>query len=128
MAGRFKVLTCAHEPRCSRQARPALAAWPQGSLSSGIAVPHSESRRRKAAVSVVFASLASSNALTEANLGTGTAAGCSAPATGTGTGTGADAMAAAASSEVGAAEVDAAYVGERAAAVFSAREAPSTGL
>src|ERR1700719_727754 len=75
MAGRFSVLTWVQEPRCSRQARPALAAWPQGSLSSAIAVPHSDSRRRNAAASVVLASFASRSALTDANFGAGGAVG-----------------------------------------------------
>src|SRR5882762_9300138 len=63
MAGRFKALTCAQEPRCSRHDNPALAACPHGSLSSPMAVPHNDSRRRKAAASLVLALLAASNAL-----------------------------------------------------------------
>src|ERR1700686_824750 len=60
MAGRFKALTCAQEPRCSRHDKPAFAACPQGSLSSAMAVPHSDNRRRKAAASPVLALLAAS--------------------------------------------------------------------
>src|SRR5882757_8834569 len=63
MAGRFRALTCAQEPRCSRHDNPALAACPQGSLSSAMAVPHNDNRRRKAAASLVLALLAASNAL-----------------------------------------------------------------
>src|SRR5580704_9032944 len=63
MAGRFKALTCAQEPRCSRHDNPALAACPQGSLSSAMAVPHNDNSRRKAAESLVLAPLAASNAL-----------------------------------------------------------------
>src|SRR5271163_4426985 len=69
MAGRFRALTCAQEPRCSRHDSPALAACPQGFLSSAMAVPHSDSRRRKAAVSLVLALFASSKALMDAAMG-----------------------------------------------------------
>src|ERR1700736_3246172 len=81
MAGRFKALTWAQEPRCSRQANPAFAAWPQGSLSSAMAVPHKDSRRRKAAASLVLALLAASSALMDAAVG-GAAGGLSDPAAG----------------------------------------------
>src|ERR1700678_189338 len=70
MAGRFRAFTWAQEPRCSRHDRPALAACPQGSLSSDMAVPHSDSRRRKAAASVVLALLAASKALMDVATGT----------------------------------------------------------
>src|ERR1700693_5394863 len=66
MAGRFKALTWAQEPRCSRQDSPAFAACPQGFLSSAMAVPHNDSSRRKAAASLVLALLAASNALMDA--------------------------------------------------------------
>src|SRR5580700_521548 len=71
MAGRFKALTCAQEPRCSRQDNPAFAACPHGSLSSPMAVPHSASRRRKAAASPVLALLAASKVLIDAVVGAG---------------------------------------------------------
>src|ERR1700680_3791144 len=71
MAGRFKALTCAQEPRCSRHDKPAFAACLQGSLSSAIAVPHSDRRRRKAAASPVLALLAASRVF----MGTAAAAG-----------------------------------------------------
>src|ERR1700679_3352771 len=70
MAGRFRAFTWAQEPRCSRHDRPALAACPHGSLSSAMAVPHSDSRRRKAAASVVLALLAASKALMDVATGT----------------------------------------------------------
>src|ERR1700730_5215118 len=85
MAGLFKARTCAQEPRCSRQANPAFAACPQGSLSSAMAVPHRDSRRRKAAASLVLALLAASNALMDAAIGAavvGAAGGLSDPAAG----------------------------------------------
>src|SRR6202035_1092008 len=71
MAGLFKALTCAQEPRCSRQDNPAFAACPHGSLSSPMAVPHSASRRRKAAASPVLALLAASKVLMDAAVGPG---------------------------------------------------------
>src|ERR1700679_874158 len=70
MAGRFRAFTWAQEPRCSRHDRPALAACPHRSLSSAMAVPHSDSRRRKAAASVVLALLAASKALMDVATGT----------------------------------------------------------
>src|SRR5216683_3372502 len=73
MAGRLRARTCAQEPRCSRHDNPAFAACPQGSLSSAMAVPHNDSRRRNAAASLVYALLAASNALMDA--ATGAAAG-----------------------------------------------------
>src|ERR1700683_4401240 len=73
MAGRFSAFTCAQEPRCSRQERPALAAGPHGSVSSAMAVPHSDSRRRNASASVVLALLAASKALMD--VASGAAAG-----------------------------------------------------
>src|SRR5271168_5387630 len=83
MAGRFKALTCAQEPRCSRQDNPAFAACPHGSLSSPMAVPHSASRRRKAAASPVLALLAASKVLMDAAVGAG-AAGAAGAAAGPG--------------------------------------------
>src|SRR6202043_1559876 len=76
MAGRFRALTCAQEPRCSRHDKPAFAACPQGSLSSAMAVPHSDSSRRKAAASPVLALLAASKVFmgTAAGVGVGFAA------------------------------------------------------
>src|ERR1700678_4170763 len=71
MAGRFSAFTCAQEPRWSRQDRRPLAACPHGSLSSAMAVPHSESRRRKAAASVVSTLLAASKALIDVASGAG---------------------------------------------------------
>src|ERR1700685_1805778 len=71
MAGRFKALTCAQEPRCSKQDNPAFAACPHGSLSSPMAVPHSASRRRKAAASPVLPLLAASQVLMDAPAGPG---------------------------------------------------------
>src|SRR5271166_2576257 len=91
MAGRFKALTCAQEPRCSRHDRPDLAACPQGLLSPVMAVPHSDSKRRKAAASLVLALLAASKALMDtpagagkgglgaAGIGAGAAVACAAP-------------------------------------------------
>src|SRR5258706_8847854 len=73
MAGRLRALTCAQEPRCSRHDNPAFAACPQGFLSSAMAVPHNDSRRRNAVASLVYALLAASNALMDA--ATGAAAG-----------------------------------------------------
>src|SRR6266851_9696260 len=66
MAGRLRARTCAQEPRCSGHDNPAFAACPQGSLSSAMAGPHNDSRRRKAAASLVLALLAASNALMDA--------------------------------------------------------------
>src|SRR5258707_15113275 len=74
MPGRFKALTCAQEPRCSKHDSPALAACPQGSLSSAMAVPHNDNSLRKAAASLVLALLAASNALMDTAVGAGTAA------------------------------------------------------
>src|SRR5260221_11282619 len=73
MAGRLRALTCAQEPRCSRHDNPAFAACPQGFLSSAMAVPHNDSRRRNAVASLVYALLAASNAMMDA--ATGEAAG-----------------------------------------------------
>src|ERR1700694_5784950 len=69
MAGRFKALTWAQEPRCSRQDNPAFAACPQGSLSSAMAVPHNDSNRRKALGSLVLALFSASSALRDAAVG-----------------------------------------------------------
>src|SRR5450631_2381297 len=74
MAGRFKALTCAQEPRCSRQDNPALAACPQGFLSSAMAVPHNDRRPRNAAASPVLALLAASKALMDVAVGIGVGA------------------------------------------------------
>src|ERR1019366_5079225 len=73
MAGRFRALTCAQEPRYSKQDSPPLAACPQGSLSYAMAVPHKDSRRRKAAASPVLALLAASRELSDTR-GVGAAA------------------------------------------------------
>src|SRR5260370_26389904 len=71
IAGRFRVRTCAQEPRCSRQARPAFCAWPQGSRSLVIAVPHSDNNRRNAAASLVLALFAANKPFMETGEGRG---------------------------------------------------------